>query len=296
MIRQNLPKMIEEKRVNFIITSINTDTDIGLRIKESYKTLFNKKIQCVLDSGGTRKDHYDFTLIHSDATIVKCEEKGTEIYIPNIDGSIIPWKYSVQRFNCPGNKISIGKDYARLWYDNIVTDDEINTTFGIQKEIIPTFEKWCSDDAFQSGDPKTHYGRTLKKNFREKYGNTSMNGKKGSPFDYREKVNPLFISHFNLDQNNKRELIEETQTMLDSIMDEKDCWFQTSGMIENLDKFNFKWHKKIEAPKIIDVVPRWKKGSDIYFDFETVNIEDKFSCILRFGKGTGFSNIRYDIR
>ena len=40
----------------------------------------------------------------------------------------------------------------------------------------------------------------------------------------------------------------------------------------------------------------YSKGADIYFNFYTENTDADFKCILRFGKGTGFSNIRFDIR
>ena len=77
-------------------------------------------------------------------------------------------------------------------------------------------------------------------------------------------------------------------------MDEKECWLQTTGTLDN--KISFKWYDKIESPKILDVNIVWKKGADIYFNFITDNKKNDFSSILRFGKGTGFSNIRYDIR
>ena len=35
---------------------------------------------------------------------------------------------------------------------------------------------------------------------------------------------------------------------------------------------------------------------DIYFNFIIVDSKYNFNCILRFGKGIGFSNIRFDIR
>ena len=115
----------------------------------------------------------------------------------------------------------------------------------------------------------------------KKYGKTSLNGKNGSPFDYRTIVNPLFVQHF--DELDKTQLINETQQYLEEIMNEKQCWLQTSGIIENYteDKFNFKWHSKINPPEIIDVNIRWKIGSDIYFDFKTKENND-FSCIFTF--------------
>ena len=53
---------------------------------------------------------------------------------------------------------------------------------------------------------------------------------------------------------------------------------------------------KIKSPKIVDVSLSWNPGADIYIEFKTENKKDDFKCILRFGKGTGFSNIRFDMR
>jgi len=78
-------------------------------------------------------------------------------------------------------------------------------------------------------------------------------------------------------------------------MNEKDCWLQTVGMIPNL---KFKWFKHIGSPKIIKVEK--KIGTlDTQFIFTTQEETDvlkTFEAILRFGKGTGFTNIRMDIR
>ena len=142
-------------------------------------------------------------------------------------------------------------------------------------------------DAFKFA-PNPDYGKELTKKYQTRHGKTSMNGKKNSPKDYRIEV----IKEFTLDDNLKNILIKEVQKRLDEIMGEKDVWLQTTGDIET-DKFSFKWSKNIVSQKIKDVVLLPK--SDINFLF---NCEDEksFKCILRFGKGTGFSNIRLDFK
>ena len=115
--------------------------------------------------------------------------------------------------------------------------------------------------------------------------------KKGSPKDFREIVNQKFVDDF--DEERKQTLIREVQEKLNKIMKEKDCWLKTSGIIN--EKITFCWMDKIDSPKIIDVEINWEKGADIYFNFKAEEMND-FKCILRFGKGTGFSNIRLDIR
>ena len=117
-----------------------------------------------------------------------------------------------------------------------------------------------------------------------------MNGKKDSPYDYRELVN----EQFDFTDMDKKILIKETQNKLDLIMEEKECWLQTTGTIDS--DISFRWYNKMESPQIKDITMSWNRGADIYFNFITQEKNLDFKCILRFGKGTGFSNIRFDIR
>jgi hypothetical protein len=156
---------------------------------------------------------------------------------------------------------------------------------------IPEYEIW-EKDAFRAGDPKTDYGKELKEKYRKKYGTkSSMNGKKNSPYDYRKDV----VSLLEFSEEDKITLINEVQLKLDSLMIQKDCWLQTIGMIPNL---KFKWFNHIGSPKIIKVEKRI--GTlDSQFIFTTQDETgglNTFGTILRFGKGTGYSNIRMDIR
>ena len=72
------------------------------------------------------------------------------------------------------------------------------------------------------------------------------------------------------------------------------CRWIEKGKIN--DNFSFKWYDKIIPPIIKDVSLSWNRGADIYFNFIAEEEQYNFKCILRFGKGTGFSNIRFDIR
>ena len=113
-----------------------------------------------------------------------------------------------------------------------------------------------------------------------------MNGKNKSPFDYRTLVNPSFP--FN--ETDKEILIKETQGILDKIFPEKGCWLQTSG---NDATMNFKWWGEIDSPIVKGVTMKY--GTDLDFIYEC----DNWSSLkgkLRFGKGTGFSNIRFDLK
>ena len=286
---RNIAKLIEEKRVEFIVNEANKNTPLGIKIKENFELKFGKKINKLENIGGKLKDHYDLIVVCDDGSILKCEEKGTNIYYENLEEFKIPWANSVQRFNGLGNKFKIGIKYAKLWYNLVVLNKEISEEYNVSSPI-PSEDEWLSKDAFQCGNAKTEWGKEFKQKYREKHPAASMNGKGTSPKDYRELVN----SSFEFTEEDKNELLKETQIILDLIMNEKECWLQTCGTIE--DKINFRWHGKIEPPKIKDIELEWKKGADIYFNFITEDKIDNFKCILRFGKGTGFSNIRFDIR
>tara|TARA_B100000674_G_C37809158_1_gene900275 strand:- start:35 stop:901 length:867 start_codon:yes stop_codon:yes gene_type:complete len=286
---RNIAKKVEEKRVNFIINEVNQNTPLGISIKDSFELKFGKKIEKFENIGGKLKDHYDLIIVCEDGTRLKCEEKGTNCFYESLEDFTQPWANSVQRFNGPGNKFKIGIKYAKLWYSLVVSNKEISKEYGVNSEI-PSEEEWLTKDAFQCGNPKTEWGKEFKRKYRAKHPKSSMNGKINSPKDYREIVN----EDFKLTEEDKVILLKETQEILDHIMNEKECWLQTCGTIEN--KLNFRWHDKIEPPKITDIELEWKKGADIYFNFITENNLADFKCILRFGKGTGFSNIRFDIR
>ena len=278
----------ESIRVKSIINHVNNFTPLGKKIKLAYYETFDKEICKLLDNGGTNTDHYDFSIKDLDGTISKCEEKGTCKLI-NFNKLKTPWEKSVQRFNGPGNKYAIGRKYANHWYNTVIKDNDIREQYNITSSI-PTLEEWLDKDAFKCGNPTSEYGKQLKLNYQKKHPKTSMNGKKSSPIDYRVKVN----STFEFNEEDKKILIEETQNTLNSCMGDKDCWLVTSGDING--KFKFKWYKGIKSVQIKDVELKYSEGSDIYFHFKTDDETTDFKAILRFGKGTGFSNIRFDIR
>ena len=75
-------KLREDKRVNFIVESINDpNSDLGKRLRASYAETNPGalEIQSVSnnDCGGCSA-HYDFTILNKKGETLKCEEKGTE--------------------------------------------------------------------------------------------------------------------------------------------------------------------------------------------------------------------------
>ena len=98
---------------------------------------------------------------------------------------------------------------------------------------------------------------------------------------------------FEFTEEHKITMINEVQEIYNKCMNEKEGWLQTFGDPDKLEKFNFKWYKKIEAYKIVDI--KCIKCLDIKFEIICEN-DYKFKAILRWGKGAGFSNIRLDLK
>lgn len=275
-------------RVKTIIKNINDNTELGIEIKQDFKKVYDEEIDYVIDNGGTNTDHYDFTIVLKNGNHMKCEEKGTCKMI-NLDSLKKPWENSVQRYNGPGNKFSIALKYAKHWYNLVIKNGSLAKEYGITSNV-PSLDEWLDKDAFKCCDPTSPYGKEFKKKYRKKHPGSSLNGKKNSPKDYRVEVN----STFEFTEEDKKILIEETQKTLDTCMSDKDCWLTTCGDINGI--FRFKWFKKISSAKIEDINIDYKEGGDIYFHYKTNNESTDFKCILRFGKGSGFSNIRYDFK
>lgn len=293
-------KKDEEIRLKLIYKHVNNNTPIGIKIKEDYKKKFNKEIKEINMTGGKRNDHYDILITHTDETTKKCEEKGTKTYHPNINQmEKKPWEYSVQVFNGIGNHYIIGRMYSRIWYDNYIYPGEVKEKYNI-KAPIPSYTEWSKKDAFACGNPKTDYGIELKKKFREIHGpKTSMNGRsiKGftpNNFDYRKPVIKEIKDLYTNDEI-KQIFIKEVQEKFNTFYEDKECYLQTTGDIET-DKFSFKWFDKIEIPKVTDIIMK-DKGLDVEFDILKESKDNiNYSLILRFGKGSGFSNIRIDTK
>ena len=58
-----IAKKTESLRVKYLINSVNYNTDLGIKLKYSFRQIFGKKITKFVNSGGGLKDHYDFIII-----------------------------------------------------------------------------------------------------------------------------------------------------------------------------------------------------------------------------------------
>jgi hypothetical protein len=291
--RKKTPRQLEIIRIKNICHHINTKSNIGLKLKYDYNKQYNQVID-VVEKAGNNTDHYDIMIHHIDNTLRKIEVKSSEKFKPIINDTDKPWFIGVQFLNGPGNKFSITQYYAKLWYDTIICNPNIITKY--TNIPPPSFDIWKEKDAFKCGDPTSDFGLELKKNYRLKHPHnnlmgqkyTSMNGKFGSPIDYRKMVNDLFV----FDQH-KEQLIKEVQIAYNTCMKDKEGWLQTFGDINDCANFNYKWYNQIYSKTILDV--KCIKKEDLIFKF-ICDDGYTFNAILRWGKGTGFSNIRLDLK
>lgn len=277
-------KRDEDIRVEWICDNINNDTELGKAIKEEYKSMFGLDILKVEKKGGNNI-HYDILIHHTDGSVKKCEEKGTQNYTEVINENTPPHENSVEFYNGPAKNFSISKKYLKLWYDLVVNNPEINNKYDFPDP--PSFEEWLIGGPYCMVDPKSEYSIKCKEYYRVKYPKKSMNGWGHDEIDYRIEPNNAFY----MSEEEKISLIEEVQNIYNDIMNQKDVWLQTTGTIDG--PFSFKWFDKIEPNKIIDV--ELVKNKDIEFIFK---LEDNtsFTGIMRWGKGCGFSCFRMDFK
>ena len=295
----------ESKRLKWIVNEINAKTEWGIKFRKDYYEFYEKEIDQV-KLKNTNKSHYDLLFIHIDGTI-RCEEKGNkEIY--DLYKSKTPWEKAVQRLNGKPTDFIICKLFAKIWYDKIVCNDDINSLIG-NNIPSPPFEEWFEKDCKPMANPKTLWGINNKKLIKDKWKNgnkdISLNRKNGVPIDGRDLIHEDFIKKFNsknhINYSNSGTLFTDTKQLLkcqiqrelNDIMKEKDIWITTCGITPNI-KYRF-WNK-FNSEEIVNIDLTHSKGSDYIIKCLTKENKKDFDCYLRWGKGCGFSNLRFDIR
>jgi hypothetical protein len=287
--KKSTAKKDEDIRVQNICDHINNKTELGLKLIKEYYELFDKEIENVVKKGG-KNIHFDMIIYHTDGTKYQCEEKGTDTYHVNINIGTVPWENSVEFYNGPANKFTISKKYLKLWYDTNVNNNTIKEKYNLPE--IPEYIYWLEGSPYCMYDPKIEYSIILKKNFREINGGESMggHGKKNTDIDYRKQVNEKFKMEIN--ETDEKLLIKEVQEIYDDVMNQKECWLQTTGNPQT-NEFSFKWYKKID-PKTIKKV-EIIDNPDILFKF-ILDDNNSFIGHMRWGKGCGFSCFRMDLK
>ena len=287
--KKETAKKDEDIRVQHICDHINNKTKLGLKLIQEYYEQFDKEIDRVEKKGG-KNIHFDIIIYHTDGTKYQCEEKGTSTYHENIDIDTVPWENSVEFYNGPANKFTISEKYLKIWYNINVNNIQVKQKYKLPD--IPEYPDWLDGSPYCMYDPKIEYSIILKKHFREINGGESMggHGKKNTDINYREKVNEKFKMEFN--DTDEKSLIEEVQEIYEDVMNQKECWLQTTGNPQT-NEFSFKWYKKID-PKIIKKV-EIIDNPDILFKF-TLDDDNSFNGHMRWGKGCGFSCFRMDLK
>lgn len=272
----------EKENITKLIFHLNNNTNLGIKIVKKLKEEFGIVFKKAISREGNRKSHYDFIIIDINDKKYQVEHKGSYVF-KRIATEDKPWKSGVQFLNGGAEKFQIANVYARIWYDEYIKSGFLSNKYKVESPI-PTFNTWFKSDCSKQGNPETSFGKELKKNFRNEYGQTSL-------LDLRKKINSLFLEKYNNDIALQDEFKNEIDNIVKQVLKEKDLWIQINGDLD-CDEVSFKWYKNISYSKIIKVSVSCK--NDIDFDIKT----DKFNfgSKLRWGKGAGFSNLRIDAK
>lgn len=271
-----------------IVNALHTKTEGGLKLIEAFKEKFGLEILDARERSGNRGVHYDFQILvrtrifhlrektWSTRDVWKnVEHKGSQTTTP-IPSDQTPWAAGVQFHNGGCDKYTIGKIYAKKWYDLLIASGQLQREWNLSSPI-PTFEEWFNKDAKAQGDPKTPFSVELKE---------KVKSSGGSLGDKRRAVHEVFQpSDEDLNLFKK-----EALAILNESLCQKDVWLTIHGDIQG--SFHCAWYPQFLISELPSVTIR--KEKDIWFDFDCP--ETKFSCILRWGKGAGFSNLRIDAR
>jgi hypothetical protein len=281
---RNAAKANETRDIESILRMMNDPTsDGGTRIKESYETAFGKKFLQARRgkaAAGGRSAHYDFEIETEDG-VFHVEHKGTQQYAP-IDPSLPPWTGGVQFYNGGMEKYRFAKKYAEEWYKMYIGSGVLKERYKLGA-AIPTLEDWIKKDAKVQGNPGTEFGKELKATYRELHPGCSLTKE-------RDEFVAAFLS--TCTQEDCDRLAEDILPILKNSLAEKHYWLQIAGDLDS-GRFHCAWTRQLYVTEIkkIEIVKR----SDIWMNIECDN-DFRFRGILRFGKGSGFSNIRIDFR
>lgn len=272
----------EKENITKLISHLNNNTELGIKMIKNLKEEFGIVFKKAISRKGNRKSHYDFIIIDINGKEYQVEHKGSCVF-KRIATEDKPWKSGVQFLNGDAEKFEIAKVYARIWYDEYIKNEFLSNKYKV-KSPIPTFNTWFKLDCSKQGDPGTSFGKELKKNFRDEYGSTSL-------LDLRKKINILFLEKYSNDKILQDKFKNEIDNIVKQVLQEKHLWIQINGDL-NSKEVSFKWYGSISYNKITKVSVDCK--TDINFNIQTDKF--KFSSILRWGKGAGFSNLRIDAK
>lgn len=266
----------EARDIQYIIQSINDRNNAGIKIIESFREKFGVDIlEARKRIGTSRGVHYDFDVRIDGLGWKHVEHKGSQKF-ESINPESVPWKAGVQFYNGGCEKYSVALEYAKLWYEIHILSSSLKTKWGVEKPI-PTFKEFWKDCCAQN-DPTSSFQKELKARVRIV---------QSSLLDERRPV----IEKLDFDEKTLQTLKEEVSNIANEVLDQKDYWLVVHGNLET--EFNVAWYPKYVITKINEV--EVEKGKDIKFKFKCEG-GSSFGGILRWGKGSGFSCLRVDLK
>ena len=286
---KSLAKQNEDRDVSVLIGLLCHGGEKGEELRRLFQTTFPGKevIGAKREQAGGRSAHYDFMLRVREIGTgkeewLRVEHKGTAVYKP-IPADIPPWSSGVQFFNGGMEKYRLCRKYAEAWYRRFIRSGHLSEEYGLFGVKIPSLEEWIQRDARVQGNPKTEFGRALKKAVRE--------AGKESLLDLRDAFVPDFIQE--LSEKDKTEFQEDVMPILSHSLSQKDVWLQVAGEVSEEGAFHARWYPSLRVSSVSDV--SWESRKDIVGRVHT-DCAYPISFILRWGKGAGFSNLRLDLK
>ena len=266
----------EVEDIATIIYAINNATPLGRKLKAAFKERHDKDIISARSrKGSSRGTHYDFEIL-VEGQWMKVEHKGSTSNLPIPETNTV-CRSGVQFHNGGCNLYKLPEKYAKIWHEIYIASGEFTREFNIKAET-PSFEAWYEKDCKVQGDPKTPFGIELKKKVREAQTNLR---------DKRMAVNTVLEITAVDEEILKKAVLERAN----SVLAEKDYWLEIHGSLTG--DFHVRWWPKYSVARIDRVVI--KKHADIKIEFHCEN-NFIFHAYLRWGKGAGFSNLRFDLR
>ena len=276
----------EAEDIRAIIRGLTTNNECGSKIKAAFKEKFNMEILDARERiGKSRGTHYDLEILirpvesSSVGEWKTVEHKGSKDYT-QINPADTPWAAGVQFHNGGCEKYTLARKYAKCWYNMYVGSESLKKEFNLSAQI-PTFEDWFKNDAKVQADPKTLFGKELKKAVR------LLRGPKASLPEKRSACHNVF----DISEEDRQLLIQEVLPIANQALLEKDYWMTIHGDLTG--DFYVAWYPQFTISRINDVIITKDLDINIQFICES---GFNFKGILRWGKGAGFSNLRIDLK
>ena len=273
---KSLLKKIEDANVSKIVARLLVRDDL---LKTEFFKTTGKRINCVKKSGGTRSHHYDFEIHIRGEGWKKVEHKGSDKIK---DFGEKPWSSGVQFYNGTASKFSIGKKYARGFYDRYIGSNVVSKKYNIETPV-PEYSIWETAACSQSKCTNIPFIDELrKKTVKARTPRTGL---------YEEKIEFTRIFNESLTAEDFESLKEEVNNTIGKTMLDKDYWLQIHGDLDG--DFKVKWTKNDKINPITDI--RIKKSIDCIY---LLTIPDKpcLQATLRWGYNQGISNLRIDLK